>query len=258
VCRSTGLLLLVRLPVLLLFLALLAGCQTRREVAVRVSIPGLDSLETPASGIGVVALPYDRDSILASLAARARRPKPNTAALDSLFGNFRGPFVRYTSLSYAAGALRDSLQLLRGRLSATASASDDHQPLVARIRQLSDSLAALQSHTQQARRQLELARADFLRRSDSLRAAVRQWEDSTYQGYDSLVENLSRRMGREATTDTTDATGWAHFTLRPGRWWMYARAWDTGDPNGEWYWNILVESDTVLLSSRTGQRRPKY
>jgi hypothetical protein len=215
-------------------------------------------METPAAGIGVVALPYDRDSILTSLAGRARTPRPNTAALDSMFANFREPFVRYTSLSYAAGALRDSLLLLRGQLAGTASGSADHGPLSGRIRQLSDSLAALQSETQQARRALELARADFIRRSDSLRSAVRQWEDSTYQVYDSVVQNLSRRIGREASTDTTDATGWAHFTLRPGHWWLYARAWDTGDPNAEWYWNVPVDGDTVLLSSRTGKRRPKY
>ena len=47
---------LVRPPLPLLLVALLTGCQSGRDVAVRVSIPGLDSLETPAAGIGVVAL----------------------------------------------------------------------------------------------------------------------------------------------------------------------------------------------------------
>ena len=49
-----------------------------------------------------------------------------------------------------------------------------------------------------------------------------------------------------------------HFTLAPGTWWIYARAWDTSDPNSQWYWNVPSNADTILLSSRTGQRRPRY
>jgi hypothetical protein len=124
------------------------------------------------------------------------------------------------------------------------------------VRRLSDSLTALEARVAQARQALDRARRDFVRQSDTLRTAIRHWEDSTYRGYDSIVERLSR--DRDQQTDTTDATGWAHFTLPSGRWWIYARAWDTGDPNAEWYWNVPLESDTVLLSSRTGRRRPKY
>ncbi|HKP50243.1 MAG TPA: hypothetical protein VJU17_09535, partial [Gemmatimonadales bacterium] len=69
---------------------------------------------------------------------------------------------------------------------------------------------------------------------------------------------LARSQGRDAVTDTTGATGWARLTLPPGHWWIYARAWDTSDPNAEWYWNVPVQEDTVLLSSRTGRRRPRY
>ena len=228
---------------ILLLAGMVAGCQKDRNVAVRVSIPGIESLESPAAGVGVVALPYDRDSVLASLAAHARTPRPDTRALDSLFARFRGPFIAFTGLSYEVGRLRDSLDQLHDR-GGTAP------------RQLSDSLAALERRLGRARQDLDRARGEFVQQSDSLRAIVRHWEDSTYQGYDSIVERLSR--DRDQQTDTTDATGWAHFTLASGRWWIYARAWDTSDPNAEWYWNLPLESDTVLLSSRTGRRRPKY
>src|SRR5918912_2639358 len=79
---------------------MLAACHKKRAVAVRVSIPGLDSLESPAAGVGVIALPYDRDSVLASMEAHARTPRPDTRALDRLFARFRGPFIAYTGLSY--------------------------------------------------------------------------------------------------------------------------------------------------------------
>jgi hypothetical protein len=271
VYRSIALLLLVRSllsilvsPVTLLnagragLLAALIGCQSERSVAVRVSIPDADARETPAAGVGVVALPYDRDSVLASLEGRVGTARPHTAALDTLFARFRGPFTRYTRISYAATELRDTLSRLRQELDSTTRGSGQYHSLSVRVRQMADSLGALEIRTERARIQLDRARADFVSQSEGLRTAVRQWEDSTYRGYDGIVESLSRSRGREPVTDTTGATGWAQFTLAPGRWWLYARAWDTSDPNAEWYWNVPVEDDTVLLSSRTGQRRPRY
>ena len=58
-----------------------AACGRQRDVSVRVSIPGPDSLETPAAGVGVVALPYDRDSVLA-----ASRRKPDVRGLHRRAG----------------------------------------------------------------------------------------------------------------------------------------------------------------------------
>jgi hypothetical protein len=237
----------------------LVGCNTRRhEVAVRVSIPDPASIETPAAGVGVVALPYNRDSVLQSLEARAGTPRPNTAALDSLFARFRGPFTAYTALSYAEGALGDSLGRLRRRLDSVPRNGPEYAALSAGSARISDSLARIESQVKGARAALDRARIDFVTRSQGLRAAVRHWEDSTYRGYDSIVESLAKARRREPVTDTTDATGWAHFVLAPGPWWLYAQAWDTGDPNSQWYWNLPADADTVLLSSRAGRRRPRY
>ena len=241
------------------FAAGLTACDGgRHEVMVRVSIPDPASTETPAAGVGVVALPYDRDSVLESLEARARSPRPDTAALDSLFARFRGPFTAYTAISYTEAALRDSLRLLRSRLDSLPRQAPEYATLSARYSRMSDSLVRVESRAHRARAALDRARVDFVSRSESLRTAVRHWEDSTYRGYDSIVESLARARRREPVTDTTDATGWAHFTLAPGTWWIHARAWDTSDPNSQWYWNIPANADTILLSSRTGRRRPRY
>jgi hypothetical protein len=123
---------------------------------------------------------------------------------------------------------------------------------------MTDSLNRITRRARQARGDLDRARTVFLSRSESLRAAVRLWEDSTYRGWDSIVEGLARARRREPVTDTTDATGWAQFTLEPGQWWIYAQAWDTGDPNSKWYWNVPANRDTVLLNSRSGKRQPRY
>ena len=100
----------------LVALAGLVACERPRDVAVRVSIPGPDSVETPVTGVGLIALPYDRDSVLAALEASATSPRPDTAALDSLFRAFRVPFVSYTGTIQRTERLRDSLDLLRTRL----------------------------------------------------------------------------------------------------------------------------------------------
>jgi hypothetical protein len=239
-------------------LAVLAACNPSSQVAVRVSIPNADSIEAPAPGVGVIALPYDRDSVLASLEARSPTKRPDTAPLDSLFTRFRGPFTAYTSAAYAARQVADTIELLRAVLDTVPRDSPNYDLLLKRYARLSDSLASIEKRVERARVILDRARTEFVSRSESLRTAIRQWEDSTYRGYDSIVENLTKARRREQITDTTDATGWAQFTIPPGNWWLYARAWDTSDPNAEWYWNLPVEGDTVLLSSRTGRRRAKY
>ena len=237
---------------------MLAACESSNQVAVRVSIPDPATVETPAAGVGVVALPYDRDSVLASLEARSSTPRPHTATLDSMFLRFRGPFTAYTQLSYAESQLRDSLREVQPRLDSLPPDAPEHAGLVARRARLTESLARTSRQARQARLALDRARSEFVSRSESLRAAVRQWEDSTYRGWDSIVEGLARARRSQPVTDTTDATGWAQFTLTPGKWWIYAQAWDTSDPNSKWYWNVPADRDTILLSSRSGQRQPRY
>jgi hypothetical protein len=242
---------------LVLLLAVIA-CERPRDLAVRVSIPGPDSLETPVTGIGLIALPYDRDSVLGSLEASAKSPRPATKTLDSLFAEFRGPFTEYSAATFRLGKLRDSLATVQHALDSLPRDRPEYGMLYARFGRLSDSLAAAQKRAETARVTLDRARVAFVSRSEGLRGAVRQWQDSTYRGYDSIVQRLARDRRREPVTDTTGADGWARLKLEPGRWWIYARSWDATDPNSEWYWNVPVSGDTLLLSSRAGRRQPRY
>jgi hypothetical protein len=239
-------------------LVTLAACGGPRDVAVRVSIPGPDTVETPVTGVGLVALPYDRDSVLHELEARARTPRPPTERLESLFAEFRGPFTAYSATTFRLGKLRDSLAVAKAELDSLPRSAPAYARIHAVFGRLSDSLAAVQAHAESAREELDRARRNFVHRSDTLRLRMRQWEDSTYQGYDSIVRGLALRSGREPVTDTTGSEGWAHLKLTPGRWWVYARSWDATDPNAEWYWNVPATDDTLLLSSRNARRQPRY
>ncbi len=226
----------------------LLACGDAREVTIVASIPGADTVEAPVAGLAIALLPYDRDSVIASFEARAATPRPHTGALDTLFQRFREPFVAYTLLRRRAGHVADSLVALR------ADAAGD----AARIERLRADSAALVPRVEAARVALDRARRAFVGRSDSLRAVVRRWEDSTYRGYEAAVRDLARSLARDPVSDTTGPDGRTTLPLPAGDWWVYARSWDPFDPNAEWYWNLPVTGDTIRLDARSGRRLPKY
>lgn len=221
-------------------------------------MPGLDSVETPVSGIAVLALPYNRDSLRTALEGHARSPRPNTAALDSAFAEFRGPFLAFSASIYRAGKLRDTVARLQAKIDSLPAGTAEREALERHRARAADSLRAAEVQRDQARTALDAARTAVLPRTDSLRRAIHAWEDSTYGGWDSIVRTLVARRHHQPIADTTDATGWAQLTLPPGHWWISTRSWDVGDPNAEWYWNIPAMADTVILSSKTGHHQPRY
>ena len=238
-------------------LAALAACGPR-EVRITVAIPGLDSVDTPVAGVPVIALPYDRDSIIKALEAQAGTPRPQTQALDTLFRRFQAPFLAYALTSQRADSLQGALSGLRARLDSLQRSDSTYRLVYARYVELADSLERAQRRRDSAHAALQRARQTLGPRMDSLRELVRQWEDSTYRSYDSITRSLGRGLGREPQSDTTDATGNASLRLSKGRWWIYAKSWDAHDPNAQWYWNVPVQGDSVRLDSRTGVRKPRY
>lgn len=204
----------------------------------RVTVPDLEGTESPASGVPVVAVPYDRDSVVAALEAAQATPRPHTATLDSLFAQFRGPFLDHFRAGQALTAVRDS---------------------VARGLADSGALATATRRSEQTRAALDAARA-ALAAGDSLRDDVRSWENSTYAPFDSVVKALAERARRKPVVDTTDATGKAELRLPASEndWWVTARSWDVTDPNTSWTWSVRVDADSVELNGRNGRRRPRY
>lgn len=215
----------------------------------------MDGSEAPVPDLELVALPYDRDSVLAALEAKAT-PRPHTRVLDSLFGLWRTPFLRYARASYRSQQLRDSLAHLRRRLDSLPRNAPGYQSLYHQFGALTDSLKIATDSSEPARIALDKQRAVILPRIDSLRRLVTAWENSTFRNYDSIVKVLAGM--REPIGTTTGADGRATLTLGSGPWWIYAWAWDEGDPYSRWYWNVPVTGDSVVLDQRTGRRRPQY
>ena len=219
----------------------LAGCGPQ-DVVIAVSVPNEDGVETPLPGVRLVLLPFDRDSVLTVLENRAPSARPGSTRLDSLFADFRGPFNQYLQLAYAIDRTRD----------AVAATSDS----AARGR-LQDSLQALTTSLEQARRALNTTRARLEPAIDSERTRLRGWEDTAFRSYDSLANALTRQSHRDPIVDSTRSTGMTRVRLRQGDWWVVARAVNVRDPNSEWYWNVKVDGDTVRLRPGNGRSRPR-
>jgi len=241
----------------LLFLLPAAAC-SGREVQIRVVIPGPDSADSPVARLPLIALPYDRDSVLSALEARAPTPRPHSAALDSLFEVFRRPFQALAEASLRVQALGDTLATLKQRLDTLPRGAPAYRAAYLRFAALSDSLGTAQAAAARAQTALDKVRKAVEGRIEKLRGEVRRWENNTYQPYDSIVRTLSVAVGRQAIADTTGADGRTTLRLPPGRWWIYARSWDASDPNAEWYWNLPVTGADLVLDRTTGRRRPRY
>lgn len=220
---------------MLLLPALAAGaisaCDSGHSVAVRVSIIGPDSAESPVPGVVLTLAPFDRDSVFRALEARAATPRPYVAELDSAFAAYRTPFLELAAATEARSTLRDST---------------------------GDRLTAADGRVARARAALDSVRKANDSRVDSLRRAVAQWENSTYRDYDSVASARLRMSGGTVLSDTTGADGWLNLRVPPGRWWVYGTSWDVNDPNRYWYWNVAVSGDTLRLTSRNGVLRPRY
>jgi hypothetical protein len=238
-------------------LIVLAGC-TGRDVTIEVAIPGTDSVEAPAPNLGFVVLPYDRDSVIRELERATPRPAALTRELDSLFQVFRGPFAAYADAAFRTRSIERSLELIRTQLDSMPRSATSYDSLYRLFAARSDSLKALQRDRSEAQAALHRARAAVGNRIDSLRAQMSRWEDSAYREYESITRNLTSGLGREPIADSTGPDGRARLHLPVGDWWVYARSWDPGDPNSEWYWNVPARGSHIVLDRTTGRRVPRY
>lgn len=236
----------------------LAACTRGREVQVEVAIPGPDSVDAPVAHIQLIALPYDRDSILKALQGDRLRPEPLTTTLDSLYTRFRKPFGVYALRAYQVQTLSRNQAYLRQQLDSLTRNAPGYDSLYRAFTRYVDTILTVRKLRDVAQDELAIARIDLGPTIDSLRKIMIRWEDSTYHGYDSVTKALGGGIGREPFADSTGANGKVTLKLPIGNWWIYARSWDAWDPHSEWYWNVPVTSERVVLDRTTGHRRPRY
>lgn len=224
----------------------------------QVLLPGLDGAPAPAPGVVLIALPYDRDSLIKALESRAATPRPSTALLDSLFARFRESYGALAAADAGVRALSDSQAALAKRLEGLDRKGEAYRQGYAAFTALGRALALAEKRRDSANAVRQSARSAFGPAADSARRALKGWEDSTYRDYERTTDRLAREAGVQPVTDTTGKDGHVTLSLKPSRWWIYARSWDATDPNAEWYWNVPVQGDSLTLSPANGRRRPRY
>jgi hypothetical protein len=236
----------------------LAACSGPRRVDVQVLLPGVDGTLAPAPGVALIALPYDRDSVIAALEARAASPRPSTALLDSLFARFRDAYAALAAADAELRALQDSQAVITKRLDGLDRNSPAYREEYTASTAVARAVAAAERRRDAAEATKQEARAAFGPAADSVRQVLKGWEDSTYRDYERTTDRLARGSGVQPVTDTTGDDGHVTLSLKPSRWWIYASSWDVTDPNAEWYWNVPVQGDSLILSPENGRRRPRY
>ena len=206
----------------------------------------------------LVALPYDRDSVLATFTQRNPRPEREARQLDTLFAAFRIPFGIYAAAAYKLQSLQRSAAYLKARLDSLPRQSPAYDSLYRIFARGTDSIAGAQKRRDDAQRELSMSRVKLSPRIDSLRQLMSRWEDSTYRGYDSITKVLGSGLGREPISDSTGSNGKVTLRLARGPWWIYVRSWDAWDPYSEWYWNVPATGERVVLDRSNGHRQPRY
>ncbi len=215
-------------------------------------------MDAPVAHLVFVALPYDRDSLISALESRNPRPAGITHQLDSLFQIFRDPFIAYAREAYRVQSLEARLARMRLRMDSVPRSSPTYDSLYRAYTTASESVTPIKRRRDDTQRRLGEVRNAISPSVDTLRKAMARWKDSTYRGYDSITKALGTGFGREPISDSTGRDGKVTVHLPRGEWWIYARSWDAWDPNSEWYWNVRVTGDRVVLDRASGKRLPRY
>lgn len=246
-----------RLALACLALVAATGCRPR-ESTLRVTIRDADGRTAPVSHLPLVLLPYNRDSVLAILTSRARTPRPDTRALDSIFTAIRGPLAQLLRAADLDHRLRDSLELLRHQTAAEPRGSQRYRELYLAFATAADSLTAVEARLAESNRVATAAYRKYGARLDQLKAAMTRWEDSTFRGFGPLAAEARGARIAAGLDLTTGADGRVTTPLPKGAWWAVAYVTDPADANAGWYWNVPLAGDTLELDLSNAVHRPCY
>lgn len=226
------------------------------SVTVEVMSEGPEGL-TPVSDLEVLFLPYDRDSVFASLAAAAPTPEPQMPAdLQAQRDSVQILQEAWREVETRWNAVRDSLRQLSDRLSGMDSRSREYVQLYQQFSPMEGRERSLNRQRQQAFDAFTSLQETTSARVDSFAVVLTAWEDQTFESYPDVEADLLASVGQEVVIDTTNAEGRVTVSLGGGDWWVHTRV---SAAMGELYWNVpLPEADTVRLTPQNAELRQVY
>ncbi len=187
----------------------------------------------------VQLLPYDRDAVFDSLASAYPEPEPPIpdtliqlqAAVAKAQEEWRQAETRWATV-------RDSLQRISQEMEGLSRAQAEYRILFAEFNALAPEEERFQRQMDAAFNRFDQLQKDLLNQSQQVKLRREEWADAAFAPVDSIFAAKIAEARREVAVDTTDATGVARFSVKPGTWWVHAR-YDL--PYTELYWNIPID-----------------
>jgi hypothetical protein len=211
------------------------GGDTRVEIVVSLE-PGV-----PLEGLEVVALPYDHERLLDSLAALAPTPRPEFPALEVQLLAFKRPEYREDDAAVRAwSAVRDSLRQLSDSLTGIDRRSPGYAAAYDRFRRLYERFLEKTAARDAGVRELTAEVRDLAVRAGRAADSLRGWEQEAYAGADSAARLAQAATGRPAVWGASDSAGRVSLTLGRGAWWLHTQVPHPENPFLEYRWRTAV------------------
>lgn len=236
------------------------GCEARQpNVVVRTELA-----EVPLADLEIVALPFNPNRILDSLAALAPEPRPQFGELEQELTAFIPPDERrYADATAPWRLLRDSVRLLGDSLRQLDRRTAHYARMYDRFRELYGRLAERTADRDRLLRELMAEDRTLAARAREAAEALRAWEAQAYAAFPAAAEAAILHAGRPGHETHTDSVGVARLSLEPGRWWVVARTPDPRNPFLEYVWNQEVTLAAWLpvaipLTEHSAERRWRH
>ncbi len=244
----------------LALLVSLTACSRSTQLAVQAVAEGADGEEVARNQQVIRLLPYDRDSLFATLAASASEPEPQPPRdLIDLRDSVSGAQDQWTRAEGAWNDMRSQMQQLTERMENMNRASNEYAQAYRRFDDLDRQVRRLDRDKQNYFDRFTALQGQYRARADSFNAVYEAWSDVAFDPYGEIVDSLLEARGLEELVDTTDTGGWAYFRVPRGTWWVHTRAALVFQ---ELYWNVHYQSaggaDTLVLNNANAQIRPIF
>jgi len=211
-----------------------------------LEVYALQHEEEPLVGVEIMALPFNPDQILDSLARTSSAAKP-------VFPELEGEMAAYVRPEEAvvrgigAGWLdaMDEVKHLADSLNRVSPSSPGYAAAYDRLRMQYRQLAQHAVERDREFREHMGDDRDLASRASSAADSLRRWENEVFVGFPVLADSALARSGRPMHTGMTDEAGKVEFTLSSGRWWLIARWNDPDNPFTEQYWNVALRMSVL-------------
>lgn len=218
-----------------------SGCSPRAgDVAVRIA---LERHAIPPE-LPVMALPYDPQQILDSLALASDLSRPEFPGLDTVLAEYqrRVPegvaqlYQDWTTARSTVHAISDTLRNLDRE-------APGYDAVYDRFRGRYEALARQEAELERAMRDESAEDRDLALAAAAAADTLREWESAVYADYDVIAAGRLALSGRNEVALLTEGVGNVAVRLEPGEWWLVARLPHPENPFREYFWNVPLRVD---------------